>query len=296
LYGQPAVDDRESAMPAPTHVTPRRDIAGRWIVSRGTTGRRSTLLVRVSVDADPTSFETIERSVRDYSDAGTKRHGPSAGCAAPPISARPPPRRNTAMKNAVVTALSIAALAAAPATSAQTAPATVPAATYVIDSHHTLARFGVTHFGINEFFGTFPGATGTLTLDPRDLAATTLDVTLPVATVSTANATLDRELAGADWFDAARFPAMRFVSTRVTRTGARTATIAGNLTMHGVTKPIVLNATFEAAAINPMNKAYTLGFRATGVIRRTAFGVSKYAPMVSDDTTITISAAFEKKA
>lgn len=205
------------------------------------------------------------------------------------------------MKHVIIaTALSLAALVAASGTIAQTAPAgspaTVQAGTYAIDSHHTLAQFGVTHFGINEFFGTFPGATGTLTLDPKNLAATKLDVTLPVATVSTTNATLDKELVSADWFDAARFPDMRFVSTKVTRTGAKTATIAGTLTMHGVTRPIVLNATFNAAAVNPMNKAYTLGFKATGVIKRTAFGVSKYAPMVSDDTTITISAAFEKKS
>jgi len=197
-------------------------------------------------------------------------------------------------------AMSIVALAAGSATIAQTAPASTPAnvqaGTYAIDSYHTLAQFGVTHFGINEFFGTFPGATGTLTIDPQNLAATKLDVTLPVATVSTTNAMLDKELVSADWFDAARFPDMRFVSTKVTRTGAKTATIAGHLTMHGVTKPIVLNATFNAAATNPMNKAYTLGFKATGVIQRTAFGVSKYAPMVSDDTTITITAAFEKKA
>lgn len=205
------------------------------------------------------------------------------------------------MKTVVTAAaLSIAALAAGSATLAQTAPASAPAGvqagSYAIDSYHTLAQFGVTHFGINEFFGTFPGATGTLTIDPKNLAATKLDVTLPVATVSTTNANLDRELVSADWFDAARFPDMRFVSTKVTRTGAKTATIAGNLTMHGVTKPIVLNATFNAVATNPMSKAYTLGFKATGVIKRTAFGVSKYAPLVSDDTTITISAAFEKKA
>lgn len=200
------------------------------------------------------------------------------------------------MKSIITAALSIAALAVGSATIAQTTPATVQAGTYTIDSYHTLAQFSVTHFGISDFFGTFPGAKGTLTIDPRNLATTKLDVTLPVATVSTTNATLDKELVSADWFDAARFPDMRFTSTKVTRTGAKTATIAGNLTMHGVTKPIVLNATFNAAAVNPMNKAYTLGFKATGTIRRTAFGVSKYAPMVSDDTTITITAALEKRA
>lgn len=204
------------------------------------------------------------------------------------------------MKLFIATAISIAALTVASGTIAQTAPAemsaTVNAGKYAIDSSHTLVQFGVSHFGINEFFGTFPGATGTLVLDPKNLTAAKLDVTLPVARVSTTNATLDKELVGADWFDAAKFPYMRFTSTSVTRTGAATATITGNLTMHGVTKPITLNATFDAAATNPMNKAYTLGFKATGVLKRTEFGVSKYAPLVSDETQLTISAAFELKA
>ncbi|KQN39303.1 polyisoprenoid-binding protein [Sphingomonas sp. Leaf407] len=204
------------------------------------------------------------------------------------------------MKHVITAALSMVALAAASATIAQTAPAaapaTVKAGTYTVETYHTLVRFGVNHFGINEFFGTFPGATGTLTIDPKNLATTKLDVTVPVATVSTTNATLDKELVSADWLDAAKFPTMRFVSTGVTRTGPATANVAGKLTLHGVTRPVVLKATFNAAATNPMSKAYTLGFKATGVIKRTEFGVSKYAPLVSDETTLTISAAFELKS
>lgn len=204
------------------------------------------------------------------------------------------------MKTLITAALSITALAATTATVAQTAPAaapaTVKAGTYTVETYHTLVRFGVNHFGINEFFGTFPGAKGSLTIDPKNLSATKLDVAVPVATVSTTNATLDKELVSADWLDAAKFPEMRFVSTTVTRTGATTAQIAGNLTLHGVTKPVTLDAIFTATATNPMNKAYTLGFKGSGVIKRTDFGVSKYAPLVSDETTINISAAFEYKS
>ncbi len=205
------------------------------------------------------------------------------------------------MKHVIVAAaLAATTLITASATIAQTAPSSAPASvkagTYTIDSHHTLVQFGVTHFGINEFFGTFPGAAGTLTIDPANLATTRLDVRVPVASVSTTNATLDQELVSADWIDAAKFPDMRFVSTKVTRTGTHTADVAGNLTLHGVTRPIVLKATFNAAATNPMNKAYTLGFKASGVINRTEFGVSKYAPLVSDATTLTITAAFELKS
>jgi polyisoprenoid-binding protein YceI len=203
------------------------------------------------------------------------------------------------MKRLLTSALTAASiLVSAPlfAQQSDTNPAAAQAGNYALDSSHTLVRFTVDHFGISEFFGTFPGASGTLTLDPKDIASATLDVSVPVARVSTTNQTLDEELVSADWFDAATYPTMRFVSTKVVKTGDRTADVLGNLTMHGVTHPVVLKATFKAGAVNPMNKTYTLGFNATGVIKRTDFGVSKYAPLVSDETTIAITAAFEKQA
>ena len=77
-------------------------------------------------------------------------------------------------------------------------------------------------------------------------------------------------------------------------TGARTADITGALTLHGVTQPLVLHARFNGAGVNPLDHAYTSGFEATGVIRRSEFGVAKYVPLVGDEVTLTISAAFEK--
>ena len=203
------------------------------------------------------------------------------------------------MKRALASALAAASIiASAPlfAQQANSQPSVVQAGDYALDSAHTLVRFTVDHFGISEFFGTFPGATGTLSIDPTDIASAKLDVSVPVETVSTTNATLDEELVGEEWFDAEKFPTMRFVSTKVVKTGERTADVTGNLTLHGVTRPVTLKATFKAAAVNPMNKIYTIGFNAKGVIKRTDFGVSKYAPLVSDETTIAITAAFEKQA
>ncbi|GGN48119.1 polyisoprenoid-binding protein [Novosphingobium indicum] len=203
------------------------------------------------------------------------------------------------MKRALASALAAASIiASAPlfAQQANSQPSAVQAGDYALDSAHTLVRFTVDHFGISEFFGTFPGATGTLSIDPTDIASAKLDVSVPVETVSTTNATLDEELVGEEWFDAEKFPTMRFVSTKVVKTGERTADVTGNLTLHGVTRPVTLKATFKAAAVNPMNKIYTIGFNAKGVIKRTDFGVSKYAPLVSDETTIAITAAFEKQA
>lgn len=202
------------------------------------------------------------------------------------------------MNRYLASALAAASLVvAAPivAQQADTDPAAVQAGNYTLDSAHTLVRFTVDHFGISEFYGTLPGATGTLSLDPRNLASAKLDVSVPVASVSTTNKTLDEELVSADWFDAATYPTMRFVSTKVVKTGASTADVTGNLTLHGVTKPVTLKATFKAANVNPMKKVYTLGFNAVGTIKRTEFGVTKYAPLVSDETQIAITAAFEKQ-
>ena len=202
------------------------------------------------------------------------------------------------MNRLLTSALAAASIIASAPLFAQQAdpnPASVAAGAYVLDSSHTLVRFTVDHFGISEFFGTFPGAHGTLSMDPADIASAKLDVSVPVGGVSTTNKVLDEELVSADWFDAAKYPEMRFVSIKVVRTGERTADVTGNLTMHGVTRPVTLKAAFKAGAVNPMNKTYTIGFTATGTIKRTDFGVSKYAPLVSDETVIAITAAFEKQ-
>lgn len=171
----------------------------------------------------------------------------------------------------------------------------VQAGTYKVESHHTLAQFSVNHFGFNDFFGVIPDATGTLVLNPaQGLAGTKLDVSLPVNRISTTNEVLDGELKSADWLDAARYPTIRFVSEKVEQTGPRTARITGSITMHGVTKPMVLNATLGGSGVNPMTKAYTVGFSAKGTIKRSEFAVTKYVPYVGDELAISITAAFEK--
>jgi len=199
---------------------------------------------------------------------------------------------------ALLATLAIPNVATAAPKSAAPKPAAAPqvqAGTYKVESNHTLAQFSVNHFGFNDFFGVIPSATGTLVLNPaKGLAGTSLDVSLPVDRISTTNAVLDGELKSADWLDAGQFPAIRFVSQKVEQTGPRTARISGTVTLHGVSKPFVLNATIGGAGANPMSKAYTVGFSATGTIKRSDFGVTKYVPYVSDEVAITITAAFEK--
>jgi len=187
------------------------------------------------------------------------------------------------------------ALGAAPALAADPAPADVQAGGYVVEPSHTKVLFSLSHLGFTTWYGEFGSAAGRLNLDPQNLASSSLDVSVPVASVNTNNTKLDEELKGADWFDAAKYPAMTFHSTKIVRTGETTADVDGDLTIHGVTHHEVLHAKFNRAGVNMMDKAYTAGFEVSGVIKRSDFGVSKYVPVVGDDVTLIISAGFEKK-
>jgi polyisoprenoid-binding protein YceI len=171
-------------------------------------------------------------------------------------------------------------------------PASVKAGTYKVEPYHTQAEFSVSHFGFTNFFGVFSGASGTLILDPAKPAASKLDVTIPVRSVQTTVSVLDDMLKGDQWFDSAKFPSATFTSTKVVRSGRDSAVIAGNLTLHGVTKPVTLKAHFIGAGVNPLDKTFTAGFEATGTIKRSDFGVSTYLPLVGDDVRLTIAGAF----
>ena len=196
-------------------------------------------------------------------------------------------------------ATGVAALLLSTAAVAQTAPNTDPAAvsagTYALETSHARVVFSLSHMGFSTWYGDFSGATGTLTLDPKNAAAAALDVTIPVASVSTTNAKVDSELKAANWLDAGQFPTITFKSTKVTLTGTTTAQVAGDLTLHGVTRPVVLDATFKASGVNMLTKAYTVGFEVKGKIKRSDFGVKTYVPLIGDDVDVVISAPFEKK-
>ena len=176
-----------------------------------------------------------------------------------------------------------------------TDPTTVQAGTYALETHHARIAFAVDHMGFSTWYGDFANATGSLTLDPKNVASAKLDVSFPTASIATTNATLDGELKAADWFNAAKFPTASFRSTSVVATGADTAKVTGDFTFHGVTKPVTLDVKFHGAGTNMMTKAYTIGFDATGSLKRSDFGVTKYVPLIGDKVDIVISAPFEKK-
>ena len=175
------------------------------------------------------------------------------------------------------------------------------AGTYAVDPNHTLIGWRVNHFGFNDYFGIFGGSTGTLTIDPAAPQNAKVDITIPIASVTTASAGLTGHLlkpAGengkADFFGANPAPA-KFVSTKVEPNGTN-AKITGDLTLNGVTKPVVIDAQFTGAgnAMMPPRRL-TLGFEGTTTIKRSDFGIGFGIPMVSDEVELDITAAFEKQ-
>ena len=194
-------------------------------------------------------------------------------------------------------AFTLSAVVLAPVAFAQanSDPAAVQAGTYALETSHARVLFATSHMGFSTWYGDFSGATGSLTLDPKKPATAALDVSIPVASVSTTNTKLDGELKSADWFDAAKFPTISFKSAKVAPTGPTTALVTGDLTFHGVTKPVTLEATFKASGANPMSKAFTIGFEVKGKLKRSDFGVATYVPLIGDEVELIISAPFEKK-
>lgn len=179
-------------------------------------------------------------------------------------------------------------------------PARVTAGHYTVDGGHTLVRWTVDHFGISDYFGIFGDVAGTLDLDPKNLSATRLVVTIPVSKVTVASAGLRDHLlrpgkdgAKPDFFGAKPADA-RFVSTLVKRTGPMKANIAGNLTLNGVTRPVTIAAEFTGAGPHPMNKRLNIGFKGRTAIMRSEFGIGYGIPMVSDRVELDLTAAFVK--
>ncbi len=174
-------------------------------------------------------------------------------------------------------------------------PAKVQAGTYDVEPIHTRVLFSVTHFGFTHYYGDFTGVTGKLVIDPAHIDAAHVEVAIPVGSVSTTNPKLDSELKQPNWLDAGAHPKMTFVSRRVTQTGPKTARIEGDLTLRGVTRPVVLDASFNAAGPYPFGGRFTIGFDATAHLKRSEFGVQPYLGPISDDVDVIISASFQKE-
>ena len=169
--------------------------------------------------------------------------------------------------------------------------ARVAAGTYAVDPNHTQVTWQLNHMGFSMLEGQLGASGGSITIDPAKPNATKVEVNFAIDQLSVTSAPFTGHLKSKDFFDVATHPTAKFVSTKVVATGDK-ATITGDLTIKGITKPVVLQATFVGAGTNPMNKKVNFGFRATSSIKRSDFGLGAAVPVVSDRVDLTINAAF----
>jgi polyisoprenoid-binding protein YceI len=178
------------------------------------------------------------------------------------------------------------------------ATAPVFAATYTLDPGHTQVVFSWNHFGYSNPTAQFGKIEGTLEFDAANPTKSSVKVTIPLASVNSNIEKLDEHLQTPDFFDSAKYPDAVFKSTKVEKgMAANELKVTGDLTLHGVTKPVVLDVTVAKVGEHPMRKAQAAGFDATATIKRSDFGITKYVPMVSDDIKLRItSEAIDAKA
>jgi len=163
------------------------------------------------------------------------------------------------------------------------------ASTWVSDQTHSEVDFSITHMAISNVHGRFGKVAATIVYDQADISKSTVTATIGIGSVDTGEDARNNHLKTPDFFDLAQFPTATFTSTSVAKSG-NGLTVNGNLTLHGVTQPVVLNVEGPVGPVQGMDKKQHAGFSATTTISRSAFGIgSKFpAAMVGDEVKLSI--------
>jgi polyisoprenoid-binding protein YceI len=195
-----------------------------------------------------------------------------------------------------VLALSLAGGVVTAQTAATRVPAEVQAGSYKLDPGHGKITWKVNHLGFSHYVGQFINVSADLTLDPANPAASTLTATVPLADVAPNDDGLKAHLQTPDFFDVAQFPTATFVakSIVVDREDPTEADVMGELTLHGVTRPVTLEVQFNQAGPS-MGGVYKVGFDGEATIKRSEFGMSYGVPNIGDEVELHIEGEFVKQ-
>lgn len=180
-------------------------------------------------------------------------------------------------------ALGVAVASGISFSAAQAAPQT-----FTLETPHTQILFSVSHLGFSHSYGKFTGYNGTIVFDPDAPATSSVDVAIDAKSVDLNDVKWNDHVKNADFLDTEKFPNITFKSTKIEVTGEKTANITGDLTIRGVTKPVVLATVFNKMDKHPMKGDVVAGFSATTKFKRSDFGVSYGVPNVGDDMSIII--------
>ena len=196
-----------------------------------------------------------------------------------------------------IAGLALAAAAALSLPAAAQLASDVPAGTYKIDPAHASLTWKVSHMGMSNYTARFTKLDATLAFDPAKPETAKLTATVDPTSIRTDYPFVEKEnfdkvlVESAKWFNAGVAKTITFNSTSVKMTGAKTADVTGDLTLLGVTKPVVLKVTFNGGLKeHPFAKKPAIGFSATGVVKRSEFGMGNAIPIVGDDVTLLIEA------
>jgi polyisoprenoid-binding protein YceI len=163
---------------------------------------------------------------------------------------------------------------------------------YQLEKTHVDVLFAVSHLGFTQKHGSFRDLDAKLDCDPEKLEACKVEVVIRAASIDTGHEGRDKDLKSDRFFDVVKYPEIRFVSRKVSRARDNGVRVEGELTLHGVTKPLTLEGTLNKIGPNPFDNKPTLGFSVHGALKRSDFGVAALIPRIGDDVTITIDAEF----
>ena len=166
--------------------------------------------------------------------------------------------------------------------------------TWEIDPNHTASQFSIRHLGISTVRGLFEKTSGTVTYDPADPKKTTIDVSIDAATVNTRVERRDNDLRSPNFFDVAKYPTITFKSKRTEAARSGKLKITGDLTIHGVTKEVVLDVEGPTEPMNDPMGSIRMGASATTTINRKDFGVNGAPAMAGEQVQITLDVELKR--
>lgn len=176
-----------------------------------------------------------------------------------------------------------------------TTPAAAAPETFAVNKPHTVVAFAVDRFGLSKIFGSFAKVDGEFSLDRDDPTTSRATLTIDTSSIYSGFEARDKVLRSPDFFNVQEFPEMKFATTKVERTGERTAKVTGNLTMLGVTKPVTLDVTLNGIKEDARTKKNVAGFSARGTLKRTDFGMKYLAGPISDEVTLIVEVLGDAK-
>lgn len=201
----------------------------------------------------------------------------------------------TIAASAILACSGCAALAPALAPNVNANPTALKEGDYQLDRNHAALLFKVGHLGFSKFVGRFNHFEVSLDFSEDNPEAAKVDAVIDMTSLDVASDDFSNVLMGPNWFDANAYPEALFHSTGIEVTGDNTGVMTGDLTMHGVTKPVSLNVVFNGGGFDRLRGAYVVGLSAQGKIDRSEFGVDRFRGLVSDTVDLEIEAEFVKK-